>query len=280
MVSEEWLHAKKIKMFQDKVIIITGSSQGIGLKTAEMLVEKGAKVVINSRSPQKVEKAVAKLKAKSLEVMGLAGDVSDFHFCEELKKQTLHRFGQIDMLINNAGVASGGRFSELSAVAFQTVVQINLLGSIYPTLACLDEIKKQKGSILFISSVAGILGLPNYSSYSATKRALVSVAESLKIELMEDGVFVGVNYPGFTENDADKKMVNAQGEEEILRKREGVKVSSLEQTVKTIIRQLEQKKFRMYSTTSARLIQGMYRFFPELTFWIMAKLKNRFDRMQ
>ena len=74
----------------------------------------------------------------------------------------------------------------------------------------LNDICKHRGSILFISSVAGIIGLPNYSQYSATKRAVISLAESLKSELIDYGVFVGINYPGFTENEEHKTIINSE----------------------------------------------------------------------
>ena len=105
-------------MFQDKVVVITGSTQGIGLKTAELLGKRGAKLVINSRSPQKVDKAVSFLKQFTSEVIGISGDVSDARFCDELKETTVQKFGKIDILINNAGVASSGLVSELHSAAF------------------------------------------------------------------------------------------------------------------------------------------------------------------
>lgn len=267
-------------MFSDKVIIITGSTQGIGLKTAEMLAQRGARLVINSRSEQKVDVAVAKLRQITPHVVGLAGDVSDYASCVQLRNLALDSFGRIDILINNAGIASGGLIKEIVPEAYEKVVRINLLGSIHPTLACVEEICRQKGSILFIGSVAGIVGLPSYSAYSATKRALVGLAESLRSELSDDGVFVGINYPGFTENDEQKTMLNARGEEEVLRKRSGVKAVKQDKTAGQIIRQLEKRKFRMYSSFSALAIQWIYRFFPGLTLNILRHYRHKITSMQ
>jgi short-subunit dehydrogenase len=267
-------------MFQNKVVVITGSTQGIGLKTAELLGKRGAKLVINSRSPQKVDHAVSFLKQFSDEVIGIPGDVSDARFCDELKDATVQKFGKIDILINNAGVASSGLISELHSAAFEKIVSINFLGSVHPTLAFLPEIIQQKGDIIFISSIAGILGLPGYSAYSATKRAIVSFAESLKIELSGTGVFVGINYPGFTENDVQKTILNAKGEEEILKKRDGIKATSQEKTALEIIKQIEKRRFRAYSSISGKFIQMLVRFFPKLTITILSKLRKRMESMQ
>jgi 3-oxoacyl-[acyl-carrier protein] reductase len=267
-------------MFTNKVIIITGSTQGIGLKTAELLVRRGAYVVINSRSQHKVEATLCYFKELAPHVIGIAGDVSNFEFCLELRKFAIGNFGRIDILINNAGVASSGLIQDVVPNAFEKVVSINLLGSIYPTLACINEIRQQKGSVLFIASVAGIVGLPNYSAYSASKRAIVSLAESLRTELTDDGVFVGVNYPGFTENEDQKTIINAKGEDVLLQKRKGIKALSRERTAEIIIEQLQKRKFRMYSSVSAKAIQLMYRIFPQLTLNILRHYRTKISSMQ
>jgi NAD(P)-dependent dehydrogenase (short-subunit alcohol dehydrogenase family) len=91
-----------------KVCVITGSTQGIGLRTAERLLEKGAWVVINSRNKQKVEEVTKRLRNQGHDVLGIAGDVSDIDFCRELCAAAVNRFGKIDYLINNAGISAKG----------------------------------------------------------------------------------------------------------------------------------------------------------------------------
>ncbi|MFN5830117.1 MAG: SDR family NAD(P)-dependent oxidoreductase [Bacteroidota bacterium] len=267
-------------MFNNKVVIITGSTQGIGLKTAELLAQRGALLIINSRRPEKVQTALAYLKQYTQHVAGLAGDVSDIAFCEELREFAVQQFGRIDILINNAGIAAGGVMMESRAEAFKKVIDINLLGCVYPTLACLPELCKQQGAVLFIGSVAGIAGLPSYSAYAASKRALSSLAESLRSELLDAGVFVGIHYPGFTENESDKTIMNARGEFEVLKKREGVKAMSREQTALNIIKQLEHKKFRMFSSVSAWAVYTSYRLFPNLFVWLLGRYRKKIMSMQ
>lgn len=268
------------KTFENKVVIITGSSQGIGLKTAELFAQRGAKVVINSRSREKVENACNRIKMISPNVIGIAGDVSNYDFCVQLRNYTVENFGKIDILINNAGIASGGSIKNMVPQHFETVTDINLLGSVYPTLACVNDICAQKGAILFMSSVAGIVGIPTYTAYCSTKRAVVAFAESIKNELWDDGVFVGINYPIFTENEENKIILNAQGEEEVLQKREGVKIISREETCLKILRQIEKRKFRVYSSFSAQLVQWGYRFFPSLTLKIIWFNRKKIERVQ
>ena len=267
-------------MFNDKVIVITGSTQGIGLRTAEILASKGAKIVINSRSSEKVEKAISKLLTITPHVTGMAGDVSDYDFCVQLKNHTINHFGKVDVLINNAGMAAKGELSDTEAKAYELIFSVNILGSLHPTMAFLPELKKQKGGILFISSVAGVIGLPSYSAYSASKRAIVSLAESFKNELVDDQIFVGVNYPGFTENDERKIVVDAKGNEISLKKRTEVKATPLDKTVQCIIDQISKKKFRAYSSMGGRVVQFIYRLMPSLALFVLKVNRNKIRAMQ
>jgi NAD(P)-dependent dehydrogenase (short-subunit alcohol dehydrogenase family) len=262
-------------MWKDKVVIITGSTQGIGFKTAEILLAKGARVVLNSRRPEKLIEALRDLSQYNTNVVGLAGDVSDYEFCLALKEFTLQHYHKIDVLINNAGLASSGQLGDSTPEGIRKVLDVNVLGSVLPTMACLEELRKSKGSVLFISSVAGVLGLPGHSAYSASKRAMVSYAESLKNELFDFNVFVGVNYPGFTENDPNKIIVKGDGSEHVLDKRTDVKLQSTTSTAMNLIRQLEKQKFRSYSSASAYFIQLIYRFFPALSLGILRFKRKR-----
>ena len=267
-------------MFKDKVVIITGSTQGIGRRTAEILAERGAHVVVNSRRQEKVDSTIEEFAKKGLDIFGIAGDVSNYEFCEHLKNETLNRFGRIDYLINNAGLAAKGALTYTSPEVFKQVYNVNVLGSLFPTKAVLEEVKKNQGGILFISSLAGIIGLPSYSAYSGTKRSIVSLAESFRNELVDDNVFVGVNYPGFTENDSNKQTISPTGESVTMVKRDDVKVEPLDKTVGKIIRQLERRKFRVYSSPKGRMIQTMYRLFPSLSLAILKKNRRKIMDMQ
>jgi NAD(P)-dependent dehydrogenase (short-subunit alcohol dehydrogenase family) len=265
-------------MWENKVVIITGSTQGIGLKTAEILLQKGARVVINSRHMEKVQAAIEQLSQYKQNVVGISGDVSDFEFCVELRDFTLQHFQKIDVLINNAGLASSGLLGSSTPKGLNKVFDVNVMGSIFPALACLEDLKKSQGAVLFISSVAGIVGLPGHAAYSASKRTLVSLAESYKNEWFDFGIFVGVNYPGFTENDSNKIMVLGDGSEQILEKRTDVKTLSLSHTASNIIKQIELRKFRSYSSLSASLVQIIYRMFPKISLVFIQIKRKRIMR--
>ena len=262
-------------MHKDKVFVITGSAQGIGKETAILATQKGAKVVINSRTEEKVAATVEEIRAQGGDAVGLAGDVSDYDFCKKLNDFAVENFGKIDYLINNAAISTKGTLKDSSPEVLEHAFRVNLFTSLYASKAMMDEIIKQKGGILFISSLAGIIGLPSYLSYSTTKRAMVTVAECLRNELLEDGVFVGVNFPGFTENDDDKSITLPSGEVKTLRKRVDVKVASRKRTANRILEQLKKKKFRHYSSINGYFIQYVYRVVPTFSLWLIGRNRDR-----
>lgn len=266
-------------MFTGKIVVITGSTQGIGKRTAELLASRGAKIVINSRNQNKVSEAVEEFENKGFDVLGVSGDVSNYDFCVELRNKTIERFGKIDYLINNAALAAKGALSDTHHTVFEKVYTVNVLGSLFPSKAFIEDLKQTQGGILFISSYAAVVGLPGYIAYSSTKRAIASIAESLKNELVDDGIFIGVNYPGFTENDVNKTILHPSGREDILQKRVGVKLSSLDKTAGSIMRQLENRNFRSYSSIKGRFIQFTYDLFPRLSLFLLRLNRRRIMKM-
>jgi len=262
--------------FKNKVVLITGSTQGIGRKTAELLAQRGAIVVINSRNENKVIETVKAFEARGFSVFGSAGDVSNFDYCQQLRVDVIARFGKIDLLINNAGIAIKGDINSSMPHLFLKEQLINVNGSIFPTKVFIEDLKKSQGKILFISSIAGIIGLPDHGIYSATKRAIVSYAESLRNELKEYNVFVGVNYPGFTENDSKKTITLADGTSVVLKNRVEVKKNTSQKTASKIIEQLSKQRFYGYSSFSGKAIHVLYRLFPMFTLNMIYYKRERF----
>ena len=261
-------------MFKDKVAIITGSTQGIGKRLALKLAEHGAVVVINSRSAEKVEKTVAEFTSKGYRVFGISGDVSDYAFCEEMRKQIISHYGRIDVLVCNAALAVEGSIADSSAKTIELATRTNIHGSIYPAIALMDDLTFTKGSVLFMSSIAGIVGLPGYAMYSCTKKAIFAVAESMKNEVLDRGVFIGVCLPDFTENEDSKQIMTINGELKTIEKRNGIKTVTLDRTAKCIIRQLKSKRFLYFTSLRGRFMYEFYRFFPRLLLFAM-KIKRK-----
>ncbi len=158
-----------------------------------------------------------KLLEITSDVLAVTADVTSHDDAARAAQEIEHRFGRLDVLINNAGMGSRSTFDDTSLEVFETIIRINFLGAVTMTKTMLPLIRSSKGSIVFISSVAGLKGLPGASAYSASKMVLKSFSESIRCELMRDGVHVGLIYLGFTQNDEDKRFYRGDGELTVLR---------------------------------------------------------------
>lgn len=256
---------------RNKTIIITGSSIGIGRTMARRMAQLGAKIVLNARNPERLEKTRAELSAEGFEVLAVAGDVSNYEDCKRLVEKTVEAFGQIDVLINNAGLSMEGEVSELHPDVFRKVMEVNYLGSVYPTQVALPYLKKTKGSVIFIGSAAGIRGIPGFAVYSSSKMALTALAESMQIELHHTGVHVGLAYVGFTQNDPEKTIFDKDGKVIAQPKRDFIKAESPEKVAKRIIQMIEKRQFKRVFTVLGKLNSFMNRYFPALVTGILRR---------
>jgi len=201
-----------MESFEDKVALISGGSRGVGFALARRLTRAGARVVITARGKERLEKSAEILRKEGAEVETVAGDIGDLNAAEKMVSAAIEHYERLDLLVNNAGVSMRGDFSDLSAEVCSRVIATNLVGSVNLSRIALKHIIQARGQIVFVSSIAGLFGLPGASVYCATKKALTGLCESLRLELLPKGVNVGVVYLGFTEHDPEKRILAANGE--------------------------------------------------------------------
>jgi dihydroflavonol-4-reductase len=195
----------------DKVALITGASRGVGYAAAKDLVQRGARVVITARGERRLIESQAKLEALGGEVAAVTGDVGSWEDAQRMVDTAIERFGGLDILVCNAGVSMRGKFAELSPDVCSQTISTNLMGSVFPALAAMEHLIAAKGHLILVSSIAGLMGLPGASPYCASKGALTGLCESLRLELIPQGVHCGIIYLGFTENDPEKRILAADG---------------------------------------------------------------------
>lgn len=255
-----------MKKFKDKVVLITGSSKGIGKTTAHKFLELGAKVVINGRNKETLKLTQDQFTKEGYDVLAIGGDVTDPNFCIQLVENIVNTLGRLDILINNAGLPMRGRFDEIVFKVIEEVTASNLLSAFYCTKASLPHIKKSKGSIVFISSLAGIRGLPNASIYCASKMALKGFAQSLRIELAGSGIHIGLIEVGLTENDADKLIIGKNGTPVPVK---GSKQHTQSQVANAIIRSIYKKQFRKTLTLLGKILRFFQWFSPTFVHFLL-----------
>lgn len=263
--------------FQGKVAVITGSSRGIGKAIACELARAGASVVLNGRDLPRLEGAGAELKKITPHVATVCCDVSTIEGGRQLIREAINYFGKIDILVSNVGVSMRGKMADLDPVVFKTVFESNVLGTVNPVIATIPHLRSTKGSLVFISSLTGIRGLPFLSAYCASKMALRALAESLRIEEAGNHLHIGLVYVGFTANDPGKETIAADGSKILLEPRTGKGVSKKETVAQAVITNILKRKFITILTLQGKLMAFMQPLFPRLLEWILTRSLDKFQ---
>ena len=182
--------------FEEKVILITGGSAGIGLEVARQFADLGADLVLVARGQDALQSAAEELRARGAVVHTIAADVGDFADCDEVIAQTIERFGSLYGVVNNAAMHIRGPFAENPADGLAQMVQVNLAGPVYLTRIALPCLAATRGFVVNVASIAGCVPTPGSAVYSATKFGLRALSRALAVEVAELGIRVSVVSPG------------------------------------------------------------------------------------
>lgn len=282
-----------------RVIIVTGSSRGIGRETARVLLASGCSVVINGRDSGRLEKTRRELEhwltitgnaadhrnvtinekadgsrrtQKSGSILSVPGDISTDDGVAALIRSTIRTFGRIDGLINNAGVSMRGSINDLQTDTVDRLIRGNILSTILPTVAAIPALKKTGGQIVFVSTIAALWGFPGVSLYSATKAAIERFAQSVDAEFRDRNIRTTVVFLGFVENDPGKEAIGADGTTfHYTRKAQLTQI----QAASKIVRALDRRKRRVITVAPGRLLDIAVRFAPTLVSYVLSKSGSR-----
>lgn len=238
---------------KNKVVIITGATSGIGEACAHAYGKEGAKIVITGRNKEKLDLSASRLKSEGIEFLALLVDASSESDNQIMAEQTLSKFGRIDILINNAGISMRALFQDLDLEVFRKVMETNFWGTVYATKFCLPAILKSKGSIIGISSINGFRGTPARTAYTASKFAMNGFFESLRTEVMNQGVHVMVAAPGFTASNIRNNALTAHGESQGASPRDEGKMMTAEEVADEILKATMKRKRDLVLTTQGKL---------------------------
>jgi short-subunit dehydrogenase len=247
---------------QDKVVVITGGSDGIGKALVELYLNKGAKVATCARNYQKLYQLQSANTGKPLFIH--ATDVSKEMDCKGFMDAVIKEFGTIDILINNAGVSMRALVQDVDFETIKRVMDINFWGTVYCTKFALDHIIKNKGTIVGVSSIAGYRGLPGRSGYSASKYAVNGWLEALRTELLESGTNVMWVCPGFTSSNIRNAALNSKGESQGESPMDEGAMMSSEECAVHIANAIQKRKRTLVLTFTGKRAVFMNKFFPAL----------------
>ncbi len=247
---------------QDKVVIITGATSGIGEACAHIFGREGAKIVITGRNKEKLELSSKRLEEAGIEVLPILADAGSEEDNQRMAEDTISRFGRIDILINNAGISMRALFEDLDMEVFRKVMDTNFYGTVYATKYCLPSILAAKGSIVGISSINGYRGTPARTAYTASKYAMNGFFESLRTEVMKKGVHVLVVAPGFTSSNIRNTALTADGSSQGESPRDESKMMTSEEVAAHILKAISKRKRDLVLTGQGKLAVFLNKWMP------------------
>ena len=249
---------------KNKVIVITGASSGIGKALVFALAKEGNKLVLASRNKEKLNAVLHKMNAVNISAISIVTDVRKKEDCKNLIDKCITEFGRIDVLINNAGISMRALFNESDLEIIDKVMNTNFWGTIFCTKYALPYLLQSNGSLVGVSSIAGYIGLPERSAYSASKFAMNGFLESVRNENMENDLHVLIACPGFTASNIRKAALTKDGTPQKESPRNEQKMMTAEKVAKNIICAIDYKKDTLTLSTNGKLAVWLNRFFPKL----------------
>lgn len=248
---------------KNKVVVITGASSGIGRALAFEFASRGAKLVLAARRIDRLQELEKELP--NTEILSVQADVSVEDDCRNLIEQAVQRFGAIDVLINNAGISMRALFSELDLSVMKRLMDVNFWGTVYCTKYAMPSLLKSKGSVVGVISIAGYIGLPGRTGYSASKYAIRGFLDALRTENLKTGLHVLVAAPGFTASEVRQVALTASGTQQGETPRDESKMMSSEECARHIANATVKRKRELILTfTEGKLTVFLGKFMPKL----------------
>ncbi|HUL76196.1 MAG TPA: SDR family oxidoreductase [Vicinamibacteria bacterium] len=240
--------------YAGKVIVVTGASQGIGKALCLELAAQRPRLALAARDADSLETVAADCRERGAETLVSPTDVSSEAECRRLVERTVERFAAVDVLVNNAGMGMLARFEDVTDLSlYERLMRVNYLGSVYPTWYALPHLRRSRGQIVAVSSLAGLSGVPTRTAYAATKHAQVGFFDSLRVELRGSGVSVTVIAPSFVQSEIRKRSPGPDGrtvEASPVREDE---VMSAGECARLVVRAMERRQRMLVMSLKGRL---------------------------
>jgi len=259
---------------QRKHVVITGGSDGIGRALALEVARRGARVTLAARSADKLAAVAQEIAAAGAEALAVPTDVASEASCRELVAQAVARFGDVDVLVCNAGIGSAAQGGEVVPVAaIRKTMEVNFMGAVHATAAALPSLRKTHGLIVGVSSWQGLFAFPNSAGYAASKHAMQGFFDSLRLDL-RGAVDVLVVSPGpvataihFTDPARARNLTRTRIEKQCM------PVAECAGLIRTAI---EARRRDLVMTRTGQLAAKLYPFFPDFVDEQIVRASRRF----
>jgi len=267
-------------MFAGKVIAITGASEGIGAELARRFAGKGVWLALAARKLDKLEAVAEECRSRGSEAVAVRCDVSVEADCRNFIETAVRKYSSLDILVNNAGVSGHARFEEVSDFSwYEQMMRVNYFGTLYCTRHALPHLRKQKGLVVGISSLAGKIGVPGRTAYSPTKAAQAFFLEALRLELLGSGVDVTIVYPGVVATDIRLHGYGPDGQAAGYSGLKEDNAMSVQECARQILGAIHARKRELVMTLQARIGLWMKLISPTtVDNMVLKAVKNETDR--
>ncbi len=253
-----------MKSLKNKTIVITGASSGIGEAMAREYAARGARVVLGARSAEKLERLTDEIRRAGGAAAWCAADIVRPEECEALIETAVREFGGIDVLVCNAGISMRALFDDVDLAVLHRLMDVNFWGTVNCCKYALPYLQQSRGSVVGVSSVAGLHGLPGRTGYSASKYAMTGFLETLRIENLRKGVHVMIACPGFTASNVRFSALTADGSQQGATPRNEEKMMTPQQVARIVARGILHRRRLCLMEAEGRATHFVKKFAPAL----------------
>jgi NAD(P)-dependent dehydrogenase (short-subunit alcohol dehydrogenase family) len=243
-----------VSAFTGQVVVVTGASSGIGRALCLEVASQKPRLVLAARDEAALAEVAAACRERGAEALVVPTDVASADDCRRLVERTIAAFGGIDTLILNAGFTMWARFDEVTDLdLYERLMRVNYLGCVHPTHHALPHLKRSRGRIVVVASVAGLTGVPTRTGYAASKHAVIGFFDSLRIELQDDGVSVTIVAPDFVLSEIHRRAIGADGQPLGKSPLRESRILSAEECARLILRAAERRERLRITSLRGRL---------------------------
>lgn len=259
-----------------KVIWITGASSGIGEAITYALAKEGCKLIISARRVEELNRVRAAIKLADEDVLVLPIDLEQHQHTDEWVKKVMEKFNRIDVLINNGGISQKSCALETNASVERKIMDINYFGNVTLSKSVARIMQQQKsGKIVIISSIIGKFGLPDLSTYAASKHALYGFYDSFRLELKDDNINILIVSPGFINTNVAINSVKGDGN--LVNKNSPAMETGMKTDVfaRKFVSELKSNRNHKYIGSKELLSVPFKTFFPNIFYNLMYKMRKK-----